>query len=242
MVPSTDNQRRRMADKPSHSLDAAVRMERLEGQQNLLAQQVKASLDAMTSALNTVQLETRAVTNKLGDIVSIQHSQDSNKTTIDDMRRSLGDLNTRLEEWLDDFDQRSQRRWEQYEKNRDQWRREHEADNEDTKRELEKEVRNVRERMIQFVGFSSAIGALAGVIVGGFLWNINYRFAEQKQDIERTEMTGTYNRSLIDAQTVEINDIKLYLARGGRTPDEPYVPRAQRSQHHEQPAAPHPRK
>ncbi len=237
MVPSTDNQRRRMADKTSHSLDAAVRMERLEGQQNLLAQQVKASLDAMTSALNTVQLETRAVTNKLGDIVSIQHSQDSNKTAIDDMRRSLGDLNTRLEEWLDDFDQRSQRRWEQYEKNRDQWRREHEADNEDTKRELENEIRNVRERMIQFVGFSSAIGALAGVIVGGFLWNINYRFSEQDKDVVRIESTGSINRRLIDAVNSELIDIKLYLARGGRIPAEPYVPQSQRNQHgNEQPA------
>ncbi len=237
MVPSTDNQRRRMADKTSHSLDAAVRMERLEGQQNLLAQQVKASLDAMTSALNTVQLETRAVTNKLGDIVSIQHSQDSNKTAIDDMRRSLGDLNTRLEEWLDDFDQRSQRRWEQYEKNRDQWRREHEADNEDTKRELENEIRNVRERMIQFVGFSSAIGALAGVIVGGFLWNINYRFSEQDKDVVRIESTSSINRRLIDAVNSELIDIKLYLARGGRIPAEPYVPQSQRNQHgNEQPA------
>lgn len=220
-----------MGDDKGGLLDAAtqaVRMERLEGQQNLLAQQVKASLDAMTSALNTVQLETRAVTNKLGDVVSLQHSQDTNKSTIEDMKKALGDLNTRLEEWFDDFDQRNNRRWEQYEANRDNWRLRHEAENENDKKELEKEIRSVRETVIRALGWGAAAGALAGVIVGGFIWSLNERFTTTNKSIDQTVETATYNRELVDDQREKIHEIELYLARGGVNAEQPYVTKQQR--------------
>lgn len=153
------------------------------------------------------------------------------KASNDRLEATMRELSGRLERWFDD-----------YERQRDEWRDRHEADNEEAQREMEKEIRSVRETLIRSVGIGSGLGLLGGVIISGFLWTLNYRFAEQREDIDRTETNGTYNRSLIDAQTVEINDIKLYLARGGRIPDEPYVPRTQRSQNHEQPAAPRPRK
>lgn len=217
-----------MSDKLLDSAQQAVRMERLEGQQNLLAQQVKASLDAMTSALNTVQLETRAVTNKLGDVVSLQHSQDTNKSTIEDMKKALGDLNTRLEGWFDDFDQRNNRKWEQYETNRDNWRLRHEAENEDDKKELEKEIRSVRETVIRALGWGAAAGALAGVIIGGFIWSLNERFTTQNKSIDQTVNTATYNRQLIDDQREKIHEVELYLARGGVNAEQPFVTKQQR--------------
>ena len=177
-------------------------------------------LDPTMQAIKIERLEGRQ--NSLEQLV---------KASNDRLELTMRGLSDRLEKWFDD-----------YERQRDEWRERHEADNENANREMSQEIRSVRETLIRSVGIGSGLGLLGGVIISGFLWTLNYRFAEQKQDIERTEMTGTYNRSLIDAQTVEINDIKLYLARGGRIPDEPYVPRTQRSQNHEQPAAPRPRK
>ena len=77
--------------------------------------------------------------------------------------------------------------------------------------------------------FGSALGALAGVIIGGFLWNINYRFNEAKEDLSERTVASSYNRSLFDKVNAELVDIKLYLARGGRIPVEPYVPPTQRN-------------
>lgn len=172
-------------------------------------------LDPTMQAIKIERLEGRQ--NSLEQLV---------KASNDRLELTMRGLSDRLEKWFDD-----------YERQRDEWRERHEADNENANREMSQEIRSVRETLIRSVGIGSGLGLLGGVIISGFLWTLNYRFAEQKQDIERTEVIGTYNRSLIDAQTVEINDIKLYLARGGRIPDEPYVPRAQRSQNHEQPAA-----
>ena len=218
---------------PDKLLDAAVRMERLEGQQNLLAQQVKASLDAMTSALNTVQLETRAVTNKLGDVVSIQHSQDSNKNAIDEVKKSLGDLNTRLEEWFDDFDQRNQRRWEQYEANRDAWRREHEAQNENDKRELEREVRSVRETVIRWGGVVFGLGLVVTIATSVAIYALNQRFETQASSIRGMRTEFNEYRALTerryDDRVRKIHEIELYLSRGGRIPVEPYISQPQRN-------------
>lgn len=172
-------------------------------------------LDPTMQAIKIERLEGRQ--NSLEQLV---------KASNDRLELTMRGLSDRLEKWFDD-----------YERQRDEWRERHEAENENANREMSQEIRSMRETLIRSVGIGSGLGLLGGVIISGFLWTLNYRFAEQKQDIERTEMTGTYNRSLIDAQTVEINDIKLYLARGGRIPDEPYVPRTQRSQNHEQPAA-----
>ena len=172
-------------------------------------------LDPTMQAIKIERLEGRQ--NSLEQLV---------KASNERLELTMRGLSDRLEKWFDD-----------YERQRDEWRERHEAENENANREMSQEIRSVRETLIRSVGIGSGLGLLGGVIISGFLWTLNYRFAEQQQDIERTEMAGTYNRSLIDAQIVEINDIKLYLARGGRIPDEPYVPRTQRSQNHEQPAA-----
>lgn len=227
-----NNRNRRVTDKPGGILDAAeqaLRLEKLSSQHDLLAQRVAHGMENVAHTMSSVQVEVRGLTHKIGDLAGLQYSHDTNKGAIDEVKKSLGDLNTRLEEWFDDFDQRSQRRWEQYEKNRDQWRREHEAENENTKRDLEKEIRSVRETVIRFIGFGSALGALAGVIIGGFLWNINYRFNEVKEDLSERTVASSYNRSLFDKVNAELVDIKLYLARGGRIPVEPYVPPTQRN-------------
>lgn len=233
-----------MTDKQGGLLDAAaqaVRLERIEGDMRLLTQRVSSAMENVTNALGSVQVEVRGCHAKVSELTGLQGAHDLNKVAIDKVEKSVSDLGVRLESWFDDFERKQEQQWRDYTANRDQWRREHEADNENTARELEKEIRSVRETVIRFVGFGSAIGTLAGVIVAGFLWNINYRFTDNKEDTDRVEQVALRNRQLLDAMGVEhgkeLADIKLYLARGGRIPDEPYVPRSQRSQNHEQPAA-----
>lgn len=226
-----ENKGRRVTDQHGGLLEVAqhaVRMERIEGDQRMLASQVKQSVDTLTSTLHALQSDTRAVVSKISELAGLQNAHDSNKLALDEMKKSMSDLNARLEDWFDDFDQRQQRRWEAYEANREQWRREHEHSNARDKRELEREIRGVRETTIRFAAFGMAVTVLGGTIVGGFLWNIDYRFAEGKADITESKQATNYNRLLVDTLNKELTDIKLYLARGGRMPAEPYVPQSQR--------------
>ena len=211
----------------------AIRLERIEGDMRLLTQRVSSGMENVSATLAAVQVEVRGCSTNISELRGLQGAHDSNKVSIDKVEKSVSDLGARLESWFDEFEAKQEQRWRDYQANRDQWRREHEAENENVKKDLEKEIRSVRETVIRFVGFGSAIGALAGVIVGGFLWNINYRFNDQKEDVTRAEQTSTRNQQLIDQMGVdhgkELADIKLYLARGGRIPEEPYVPQSQRS-------------
>lgn len=243
MNPANTNKGRRVTDKGEGLLDAAqqaVRMERIEGEHRLLASQVKQSVDNLTSTLHAVQADSGRIMGKLSELAGLQNAHDSNKVSIDEMKKSVGDLNARLEEWFDDFDQRNQRRWESYESNRDRWRSDHESDNENTKRELEREIRSVRETVIRSLGWGAGAGALVSVIAGGFIWALNFRFADVADDVSRVESANVTQESTLDRHTSEIVDIKLYLARGGRIPEEPYIPQSQRKtngqQHPDQPA------
>lgn len=227
---------RRVTDRPGGLLDAAeqaIRLERIEGDMRLLTQRVSSAMENVTNALGSVQVEVRGCSTKVSELTGLQGAHDSNKVAIDKVEKSVSELGARLESWFDEFEAKQEQRWRDYSNNRDQWRREHEADNENVKKDLEKEIRSVRETVIRFVGFGSAIGALAGVVVAGFLWNINYRFTDNKEDTDRVEQLSTRNTQRIDAMGVdhgkELADIKLYLARGGRIPDEPYIPQSQRN-------------
>lgn len=239
MSPNTNDQRRdrRVTDKAGGLLDAAqqaIRLERIEGDMRLLTQRVSHGMENVSATLAAVQVEVRGCSTNVSELRGLQGAHDSNKVAIDKVEKSVAELGARLESWFDEFEAKQEQRWRDYSSNRDQWRREHEAENENVKKDLEKEIRSVRETVIRFVGFGSAIGALAGVVVAGFLWNINYRFNDNKEDTDRVEKVSAYNRQLIDAMGVdhgkELADIKLYLARGGRIPDEPYVPQSQRKE------------
>lgn len=232
MNPANTTKGRRVTDKPGALLEAAeqaLRIVGIEGEQKLLAAQVKNSVDNLTNTLHAVQADSRNIMTKLSELAGLQNAHDSNKVAIDEMKKSVGDLNSRLEAWFDDFDRRNDRRWELYEADRNQWRRQHEAENENANRDLEKEIRSVRETTIRFAAIGATFLLLGGTIVGGFIYNINYRFNEGKDDIAETQKTGGTNRALIEAQMKELVDIKLYLARGGRIPEEPYIPQSQRN-------------
>ena len=179
---------------PFEAAEQALRLERIEGDHRLLSQSVKYSLDAMNSTLQNVQLESRAMSKQISDMHGLQGAHDSNNVAIGEMKRSLAELSKKIEGWMDESDKKNQAKWERYEHNRDSWRLAHEAENEDTKRELEKEIRSVRETVLKFMGFGSAVGALAGVLIAGFLWSINSRFNDNKEDTDRVERSTTETR------------------------------------------------
>jgi hypothetical protein len=227
------NRKTRVADKSGGILDAAeqaLKIEKLSSAHDLLAQRVAHGMENVANSMASVQMEVRSMTSKLGDVAALQLSHESSREGMAEVRRQLVDMNSRLESFFDDFDQRQDRRWAQYEANRDAWRREHEAENENTKRDHEMELRKVRETTIRFGATAGAVVLLSGAIVTGFLYNINYRFNENKDTIAEVKATAITHRNLIDRNQEVLNDIKLYLARGGRIPDEPYTPPSQRNQ------------
>src|SRR3546814_13967760 len=139
----------------------------------LLTQRVSSGMENVSATLAAVQVEVRGCSTNVSELRGLQGAHDSNKVAIDKVEKSVSDLGMRLEAWFDEFEAKQEQRWRDYSTNRDQWRREHETENESVKKELEKEISSVRETVIRFVGFGSAIGALAGVLIGGVLWNIN---------------------------------------------------------------------
>jgi len=226
-----ENRSRRATDQLGGLLDAAqqaVRLERMEGQHQLLAQRVSTGMENVTNTLNSMQVEIRGFGQKLTELAELRFSHDSNERAVEDIKRSLSEMNSRLEDWFDDYEERNTVRWRQYEANRDAWRTQHEADNEKTKADLNAEIRNVREVVIKYAGYSAAIGALGGVIIAGFLWTINYRFDTVKEDTQDVskDMDKAENRQMDLIKRV--SDLELYLARGGRIPEETYNPQTRK--------------
>lgn len=201
----------------------AVRIERLEGEHRLLQSQVKGALDNFTSALNNVQLESRNVSSKIQDLQVLQQSDATNKTSIGDLKEKIVEMNDRMEEFFTQFEHRQDQKWRDHQSDRDAWRLRHEADNENTKRDAEKEIRNVRENVIRITAISAGVSFLAGAVVAGFLWNINYRFQQTDKDTTRIELAAGNNSRVLEAHAHELGEIKLYLARGGKTPEEPFI-------------------
>jgi chromosome segregation ATPase len=227
-----ENRGRRVTDQHGGLLDAAqqaVRIERMEGDHRLLAQRVSSGMENVSNTLASVQAEMRGLRQELAKVAELRYSHDNNKTLVEELRRSMTEMNNRLEGWFVEHEERNLSRWKEYEANRDQWRIAHETDNEKTKTELAAEIRAVRERVIRYVGYGTAVGALGGVIVSGFLWNIDFRFDVAKQDIVELSKDLEDNSALSSETAKKLVDIQLYLARGGRMPEEPYVPPTQRS-------------
>jgi hypothetical protein len=113
------------------------------------------------------------------------------------------------------------RKWEIYSADRDSRWREHEADNENTSRDIrgeikdirEVEVRRIREKLIRWTGWGAGVGALVMLIGTGFLYHLNYRFNENDFKTDRLQIESRQHGEALQ-------EIKLYLARGGRIPPE----------------------
>ena len=203
----------------------AVRMERLEGEQKLLAQQIKTSLDTMMQALSSVQSETRNVTSRLSDVVSLQRSHDDNRESIGEVKKSVAELNAKLQSWFDDFETRNERKWELHEANRDEWRRNLDTRVKEVETTAAQSIKKVADEVIQFRGISIGFSLLGGVVVGGFLWVLNERFDTVKEQFGATggalsavQEQTQYGRARLDATVDRLHRIELYLTQQGADP------------------------
>lgn len=143
----------------------------------------------------------------------------------------IGSLETAIKNGIDSLTAGNQelkvafREWRsEYEKQRDEWRKDHEESNRDSHAVLGAEIRQVRESLIRSVGIGSGVGLLVGVVVSGFLYTLNYRFEDQGGDIDRVERSVERNKDDLGRVVTDVNDMKTYLASGGRVPETPYNP------------------
>lgn len=215
-MPNTENRRRRVSDRPDSLLnpaEQAVRIQRIEGEHQLLAQRVTSGMESVTNTLGNVQLEVRALNSSIRELAGLQHSNDSNKGAIERIESSVKELRQSVEEWFDTY----------------------ESKNEDAKARLSEQIQKVREDTIRIFTVGAVVTVLGGAVITGFLWNINRQFADEHEVHQQQRAISDANRSMIDKTRDEVYDVKLYLARGGRIPDEPYTPPTQRSKPNEQP-------
>lgn len=207
-----------MADKnvPLDVAHQAVRLSELEGVLALQTHSLRTAVENMTSTLASVQAETRAIVNSVHDLAISQASNQRDKEAIDRLETNFADLNRRLEEWFSDSEARSEAKWREHEKARDEWRNENEVKNSTAKAELWRELNRIDRSLVFSRGYILALGALLGVLVGGFLWSLNERFTQQTIAINRTVETAQYNRALIDASRERQHQIELHLARNSK--------------------------
>lgn len=231
MTEAHENKGRRVSDK--NLLDAAqqaVRMEELNGRQNVLALQITQGLQAMRSAVEGTQTEVHRVVQAVEKLAAFQQDHASNKEALDSLRGQLTGVSNRMEQWFNDFAKIQDRKWDSFTADRDQRWREHEADNENSERELraainnvsELEVRKLREKLIRWTGWGAGVGLLATLIVSVFMYHLNYRFNDNDKTTDQLEVQAA-------ALQREISEIELYLARGGRIPAERYNPNQERN-------------
>lgn len=190
---------------PFDSAQQAMDIKDLNHRAELLQVQLKNALEGMTSALQSVQVEQRAATIKLEQVVSLQASQDNSREAIEHLRQGQVDLTSRLESWFDDQDRRSE-----------QWRREHEAENEDTARALRTMVQDTRESLIRILAWSGGAGAVVGVLVLGFVGFLNFRFNASDSELRKESVR-------IEIMLGRLREVELYLARGGTHSSRPFI-------------------
>lgn len=220
MTNDSENKGRRVTDKTTSDLSAqAVRMAELSGRQDVLALQITNGLQSMRSAIEGTQSEVHRVMTAVERLAAFQADHAQNKETLDVMRRQIDSVSNRMEQLFKDFAKDQDRKWDVFTTDRDARWREHEADNENTTRDLRKdisdikdvEVRRLREKLIRWTGWGAGVGVLAALIGTGFLYHLNYRFNENEKDTRSLEVqTASHGR--------ELAEIRLYLARGGRLP------------------------
>lgn len=208
----------------------ALKLEGLRGSHLLLAQRVDQSISHMTDLLSGLQQDVRQMTSKIGEVANLQQSHDLGRDSMQEIKASVAEIGRKMEQWFDDITESNERRWQVYEHNRNMWRQQHEAENEDTKRELTKEIRNVRETVMRVMGWGGGAGALVTIVVAGFMFWLNQRFDNVQASVTATMAAHERNRDAIEQEKDKRHEIELYLARGGVNSRDPYQPSKEKPQ------------
>jgi hypothetical protein len=194
----------------------ALRQVELEGEQRLLSQGVKNSLDAFRSTMDNVQLEVRHMSSRLETLAEVTAQQATTQESVNHLNNTLSDLRSSFETMIKEIVQGQERRWEA-----------HERDNRET-----------RDQVIRWGGIGFAVMLMGGFIVSGFVAFQQMQFTQFGKEIAQTgkasaDMQTAFmeranqNSAAINATAASVRDIELYLARGGGIPSTPYQPKGQ---------------
>lgn len=202
---------RRMSDHevPMDVAQQAVRIGQLSSQQAALAERVASDGQATRDSLSSIQADIKQMVARFGEILSLQHQQDTNNKSLEKMHKDVSELNLRFEGWIDQFERAHDMKWNDALKDRDLWRKEHEREN-----------AKDRETIIRWGGVFMGISLLAAALLAMLQWNLALRFGYVEERQARQETTGTQNRQLIETLQEGQGAIKLQLAtekRNGST-------------------------
>jgi hypothetical protein len=217
------------------SLDAqgdshALRLERLHSRQSILENQVKSSIDALRHSVDNMQLEVRSSSSKMAEFAEIQFHNAANRTTLDEMRQEMARLGDKVEQWLRGANAAQDQRWRDADRNRDRWREQHEAENENTRIDLTNAIKETSDKMRVWSGIGFSAVLLGGVVVSAVVWGLNMRFESQKDSVTDAKLVILSNQAKIDKLTENQRQIELHLASGTFISREPYDPSRQKPQ------------
>ena len=226
-VPPNERNRRVTDTKGTVPLDVAHQaLEIAEVRKNheLLQQRVSHGMDNVTSTMAGVNNTVSRLVDRVEGLVKFQSAHETNREAISELRATIAGMESNLKSWLEDVVDANNAKWQNYEHNRDMWRQQHEAENEDAIRGVLGEVRTLRENWIRTVGWGGGAGVLVSVVVGGFLFWMNQKFEDSAVQSRANLTSIEQNRTRIETEKDKRHEMEIYLARGGRVPEQPYQP------------------
>lgn len=192
-----------MSDKtvPLDVAQQALHIAGIENDQKLLTAEVRQNMQALRASSESMQMDMRALTKSVSDLAALQHAHDANGRAIEEVKAQVGGINDKLERWFDQIESESRRRWERHDRERDEYREKHEADNQRTK-----------DKLTLWTGVGITVMVIGGAIISGFLYVLNIKFADVAISQQRIERQQESARNEAAADREKINDIRIYIA------------------------------
>ena len=186
---------------PAH---VALRVVELASELEITRTALTNATQNMGSALRALQVDTRAIAQKMDNVTLLAARQE---TLDDEIERAFVAIK--------DLAETSREKWDQH----------HSA--ESTDRALrDQEIRSAREKLILWGGVGVGFSILAATLTAIVAWSVNTRFDNQSRDHDKLDarLDKHIEISAEDhkAAAERIDKIEKYLIRGGKNPDEPY--------------------
>ena len=220
---------------PFAAAQQALDIAEVQKNHELLQQRVSHGMENVTNTMAGFNQTVSKLVDRVDGLLKFQQSHEANREAIAELRLTINGMENNLKSWLEDVVETNNQKWASYEHNRDLWRQQHEAENEDAIRDalsrldavrerLTGEIRTVRENWIRTVGWGTGAGVLVSIVVAGFLFWLNEKF-EYARDVAQQNMIAVEgNRAAVEREKDKRHEMELYLARGGRVPEQPYQP------------------
>lgn len=210
-----------MSDKkpvPFATAEQAARIVEIEGVLQLQALNVKVAVENMSNTLASVQADVRRSVEEIHKLALAHASSEADRQAIARLEDNFRTLNTRLEEYFNDRDKIDEQRWQAHDRTTEEYRVRHEAENENSFREVDQQLRKHERRMNLGQGVVIGFSLLAATVVGGFIWTLNTRFEANNTSIRELESRAEANRVRFETLKDQQHEIELYLAARGYTP------------------------